>query len=216
MTAVKHYVTIKGIKDGLVFMLDDTCRFTELLAELKHKLETTHQKILSGPLVHVQVKLGGRTLNEADKEEIRELIGQHGNLVIQSIEADKEPPIPDSWKQNHIKVVRGIVRSGQTLQEEESLLLLGDVNPGGTVLSTGDIFILGSLRGMAHAGLDGNDRAVIAASHLLPTQLRIANVVSRPPDEWGIGEVHMEVAYIRDGVMEIDTMNHFHRLRPDK
>lgn len=199
-----------------MFVLDDTCRFSELLGELKHKLETTHQQILTGPLIHVQIKLGGRILNEADKEEIRELIGCRGNLVIQSIETDGEPPVPKAWLENHIKVIRGIVRSGQTLREDESLLLIGDVNPGGSVLSTGDIYILGSLRGMAHAGIEGDEQAVIAASHLRPTQLRIAEIVSRPPDEWGIGEAFMEFAYIRNGVMEIDTINHFHRLRPER
>ncbi len=59
------------------------------------------------------------------------------------------------------------------------------MNPGGTILSTGSIYVMGSLKGMAHAGRDGDESAVIAASLLKPTQLRIANIISRPPDEWG-------------------------------
>ena len=95
-------------------------------------------------------------------------------------------------------------------------MLLGDVNPGGAIVSTGDIFVMGSLRGMAHAGVDGDEGAIIAASHFRPTQLRIADVISRPPDEWGIGETYMEYAYLHEGRMQIDKLSHLHRMRPER
>ena len=60
MAGNQHHVMIKGRKDGLVFILNDRCPFSELLSELEFKLEKTHQKLLSGPLVHVHVKLGKR------------------------------------------------------------------------------------------------------------------------------------------------------------
>src|ERR1700686_3367634 len=62
MTVAKHLVTIKGVKDGLLFILDDTSLLTDVVKELRYKLEKTHRKILFGPLVHVQVKLGKRQL----------------------------------------------------------------------------------------------------------------------------------------------------------
>ncbi|MNY62125.1 Septum site-determining protein MinC [compost metagenome] len=74
---------------------------------------------------------------------------------------------------------------------------------------------MGSLRGMAHAGLDGDEKAIIAASHMRPTQLRIAGVISRSPDEWGIEEAFMEFAYVKEGKMEIDKLHQLHRIWPD-
>src|SRR5699024_6098067 len=70
-------------------------------------------------------------------------------------------------------------RSGQVLRVEGDLLLIGDVNPGGKVVATGDIYIMGNLRGIAHAGINGNRKAIIAASYMKPTQLRIADYISR-------------------------------------
>jgi septum site-determining protein MinC len=215
MSAIKHYVTIKGVKDGLFFLLDDSCEWDVLLKELIHKLEKTHQQILTGPIIHVHVKLGKREVSEIEKEEIRAIIRQRGNLLIQSIDSDLPqdeevvPPLPS------IKTVQGMVRSGQTLRHDGNLLFLGDVNPGGTIICTGNIYIMGSLRGMAHAGVDGDKSAIIAASHMRPTQLRIAGMISRPPDEWGIEEAFMEFAYIKEGQMEIDKVSHLHRLWPD-
>ena len=62
------------------------------------------------------------------------------------------------------------------------LLLIGDVNPGGTVIAGGNIFIMGALKGFAHAGCYGNDQAVIAASSMKPSQLRISDCLNRAPD----------------------------------
>jgi len=212
MTAVKHHVTIKGVKDGLVFLLDDACEFDEVMKELQHKLEKTHQKILTGPIIHVYIKLGSRRATEEEKEQIREVIGQKGNLLIQSIESAEEDPASDLVNLSDVKLLKGIVRSGQTLTQEGNILFLGDINPGGTIVSSGSIYIMGSLRGMAHAGVDGDEKAVIAASHLRPTQLRIASIISRPPDEWGINDAFMEYAYVKEGKMEIDKIHQLHKL----
>lgn len=213
MTAVKHRVTIKGVKDGLLFLFDDSCTFEELVGDLKHKLEKTHTNILTGPLIHVFVKLGNREATEEEKETLRGIIAARGNLLVQSIEseADKLKALEDS----RIQMIKTIVRSGQVLHIEGNVMLMGDVNPGGTISATGDIYVMGSLRGMAHAGIHGNEGAIIAASHMRPTQLRIAQVISRPPDEWGVGETYMEFAYINNGVMEIDKIQHIHRIRPE-
>lgn len=213
MAAVKHRVTIKGVKDGLLFLFDDTCTFEDLTVDLKHKLEKTHQSILTGPLIHVFVKLGKRQASDSEKEELRSIIAARGNLLVQSIESEVEQEKEDSG--GGITVMKNIVRSGQILHLDGNLMLMGDVNPGGTVTATGNIYIMGSLRGMAHAGCEGNDKAIIAASHMRPTQLRIAGIISRPPDEWGVGETYMEFAYINNGVMEIDKIQHLHRIRPD-
>ncbi|NEW04497.1 septum site-determining protein MinC [Paenibacillus sp. SYP-B3998] len=215
MSVSKHHVMIKGVKDGLIFLLNDACDWEVLLKELQHKLEKTHQQILTGPIIHVHVKLGSREATEDQKEEIRAIIRQKGNLLIQSIES--EPPSEQEAEEPAIAIttLRGIIRSGQTLHHEGDLLYLGDVNPGGTIICTGNIYVMGSLRGMAHAGVDGDESAIIAASHMRPTQLRIAGVISRPPDEWGIEEAFMEFAYIKEGKMEIDKLHQLHRIGPE-
>ncbi len=213
-SAKHHHVTIKGVKDGLVFLLDDQCDFEALIAELRHKLAKTHQQILTGPAVHVQVKMGKRHIVEEQKETIRSIISQQGNLLIQSIESDPADAIGLHEMLPPFMLRKGVVRSGQTVACEGNLMFVGDVNPGGSVISTGDIYVMGSLRGMAHAGSEGNEQAVIAASHLRPTQLRIAQVISRPPDEWGIEEASMEFAYLQEQQMKIEKISQLHRIRP--
>lgn len=210
MTVKSKHVRIKGIKDGLVFLLDDKCPFEDLLSELRYKLEHSHQNILTGPIVHVDIKLGNRPVTEEDKEAVLEILKSQGNLLIRSVEALEEPGESDP---DALFLMSGMIRSGQVLHHEGNLLFLGDVNPGGTISCSGDIYILGALRGMAHAGVDGNQDAIIAASLLSPTQLRIADVISRPPDEWGTRESSMEFAYLSSGAMQIDKIHNIVKLR---
>ncbi|MEI7025241.1 septum site-determining protein MinC [Paenibacillus sp. y28] len=212
MAGSKHRVLIKGVKDGLIFVMDDSCPLEELIGELDHKLEKTHHKLLSGPPMNVKVQLGSRVLTDEERERISESIQKSGNLLIQSIESTSEAE-QGALAGQHIQVMRGVVRSGQVVEHEGNVLYLGDVNPGGTIICTGDIYVMGALRGMAHAGSNGNEQAIIAASYMRPTQLRIAGIISRPPDEWGIEEAYMEFAYLDNGTMQIDKMAQLHRFK---
>lgn len=205
-------VTIKGVKDGLVFLLDDQCTFEDLLRELHSKLEQTSH-FFNGPIVYVDVKLGARTVHDEQKAELLDILKQRGNLLVRSLQSDDESKQKDVGYQ--IQTMTGIVRSGQILHHEGNLLFIGDVNPGGMILSTGDIVVNGSLRGTAHAGCEGNINAIIVASLFAPTQLRIADVISRPPDEWGVTQTQMEFAYVHEGQMQIDKVSQLHRVRQD-
>jgi septum site-determining protein MinC len=210
--AGKSPIIIKGVKEGLIFLLDDQCEFVTLLDDLNAKLDK-HEQQFTGPIVHVFLKLGSRQLEEEDKERLRAVIKRQGNLLVQSIESDPLPPDADA--KPALYTMTGIVRSGQTVEYTGNLVLLGDVNPGGTLRCTGDIYVLGAMRGMAHAGSAGDDHAIIAASLMTPTQLRIADVISRPPDEWASGDPWMEYAFLRDGTMAIDKMASLGRHRKE-
>ncbi|GAB7386550.1 septum site-determining protein MinC [Bacillaceae bacterium] len=216
MTVAKHKVTIKGTKDGLLFQMDDSCSFDELIAELQDKMENSHQRFLSGPLIRVTIKTGSRYLTPEQEKILRDTIGARGNLLIKEIESDvirKDEVLREQYA-SRIKVETRTVRSGQVLEHQGDLLLLGDVNPGGCVRCTGNIFVMGSLRGLAHAGMQGDEEAIIAASVMRPTQLRIAGVISRPSEEWIEGKEETEFAYLDTGKMAIAKINQLCRLRP--
>lgn len=80
-------------------------------------------------------------------------------------------------------VYRGNLRSGQLLQRDESILVIGDVNPGAHLVSNGDILVWGRLRGVVHAGAAGAEDALIGALLFEPTQLRIGNLIAISPDK---------------------------------
>jgi septum site-determining protein MinC len=78
---------------------------------------------------------------------------------------------------------QGTLRSGDHLNAEGDVLLVGDVNPGARISAGGNVMVWGRLRGIAHAGQHGNKQATIVAMQLRPLQLRIADAVARGPEE---------------------------------
>lgn len=218
MSITKSYVTIKGTKDGLVFNMDDSCSYQDLILELTNKLDKGYQtNELDNQVIRVSLQFGHRYLSDEQEKEIRTLIRSKGNLVIDKLEnfvVSKEE-VTKARLQANIQIINKTIRSGQLYQCDGNVLILGDVNPGGCIQANGSIYVMGSLRGMAHAGYQGDDSAVIAASTLQPTQLRIATIVSRPPDEWDVEVFQMEFAYIESGQIVVDKLHQLAEIRPE-
>ncbi|MGF1478130.1 MAG: septum site-determining protein MinC [Cyanophyceae cyanobacterium] len=91
--------------------------------------------------------------------------------------------------------LQATIRSGMEVRHPGPIVIVGDVNPGGSLIAAGDILVWGCLRGIAHAGAQGDRTAKIMALRMEPTQLRIASVVARAP-EAPPGQVEPEVAYV--------------------
>lgn len=103
--------------------------------------------------------------------------------------------------------LKNTVRSGVEMRHTGTVIVLGDVNPGGSIIASGDVFIWGTLKGIAHAGATGNRKALIMALKMEPTQLRIADLVARSPDNLPDDFV-AEVAYItKEGIRISSAFN---------
>lgn len=98
------------------------------------------------------------------------------------------------------------LRSGQKFYTRGNIVILGDINPGAEVIAGGNILVMGALRGMAHAGALGDEQSVIAAFRLNPTQLRIADHITRAPDGEMFRVGNPEMARIRAGKVVIEKM----------
>ncbi len=110
-----------------------------------------------------------------------------------------------SIKEHNTKFYKGNLRNGMSLDFDGSLVILGDVNPGAQVTATGNILILGALKGLAHAGCKGSSEAFVFALHLIPVQLRIGSIITRFPD--GDSKVNRkpEYAYVEDGKIYVSA-----------
>ncbi|GAX42650.1 septum site-determining protein MinC [Tolypothrix sp. NIES-4075] len=102
------------------------------------------------------------------------------------------------------------VRSGHLIRHPGSVIILGDLNPGGIVVADGDILVWGRLRGIAHAGAGGNRECLIMAVQMEPTQLRIADAVARAPEKSPM-QFYPEVAHITPEGIRISKASDFSR-----
>jgi septum site-determining protein MinC len=102
-------------------------------------------------------------------------------------------------------LVRRTLRSGYSLQFAGHVVVIGDVNPGAEVIASGDVLVWGRLRGMVHAGAEGNEDAIVCALDLIPTQLRIAGQIAITPQRRG--KPQPEMARLKDGQVVAEAWN---------
>jgi septum site-determining protein MinC len=100
------------------------------------------------------------------------------------------------------------VRSGVEIRHPGTIVLLGDINPGGSVVAGGDILVWGRLRGVVHAGAGGNTNSVIMALQMEPMVIRIAKYVARGP-EASPAQFFPEVAYVTPQGIRIGRASDF-------
>jgi len=94
-----------------------------------------------------------------------------------------EPVISDTKTTTYINQT---LRSGQILESEGNVVIIGDCHPGSEIRAVGDITVWGVLSGIAHAGCKGNNSARVRALKLNAVQLRIGDCYSRRPDTTNI------------------------------
>ncbi len=173
-------VSINLKKDEIIIKLNENAGQKEIMEQLKKKI-TELKKLYKDAKTPIRVT--GKILKNKEIDEIQELIkgkidveiefDSPKGLGLSNIKKTFEKEIAISETKFH----RGSLRSGQKLETEGSLVVLGDVNSGAEVMASDNIVVLGALRGLAHAGAKGNKQAVIAAGLFDAVQVRIANVV---------------------------------------
>lgn len=177
---MKNCVSINLRKNEIIIKLNDDANQLEIVECLRKKLPEL-RKLYKDEKTPITVT--GKILKNKEIDEIQELIKSKidveidfdmpKSLGLSSIKKAFDKKIASSETEFH----RGSLRSGQKLESEGSLVILGDVNSGAEVMASDNIVILGALRGLAHAGAKGNKQAIIAAGSVDTVQIRIANIV---------------------------------------
>ena len=153
---------------------------------------------------------------EEDKiEENTEISSeQHSEEAQEEDEEEKEFVLSEDTKKFETVYVKQTIRSGQIVSHDGNVVIIGDCNPGSEIIASGDITVWGELKGIAHAGAQGNESAVIRALKLDAIQLRISGCYARRPDRANIEFVSAptdtftpEEARICDGEIIVFTMN---------
>jgi septum site-determining protein MinC len=92
----------------------------------------------------------------------------------------------------------GTLRGGQSMHHIGNIVVVGDVNPGAELVASGDIVVFGALRGVAHAGAQGDTGSRVYAIELAPTQLRIATFIAADGSGQQPSDSQPEVAFVQD------------------
>ncbi len=204
---------IKGITvPALLIKLDKEKSVEENIKEIEKKLSSTFFKGSVCVLDTSSIKL-----SQEEKKQIEDVLNKYNSKILgykhlqtteekqTSEEEKKEGKLPEIKEKTSLKIIPKTVRSGQRIEHDGDILILGDVNPDAYIIASGNIIVMGTLRGFAHAGANGDETAIVLALKLIPRQLRIANYLTRSPDEIDEPE-YPEKAYVENNQIIIERI----------
>jgi len=197
MTETNSLIQIKGLRDGLLVSLDDAPweeQRAALLAQVDGQpaffqgarlaLDVASQVLHVNQLVDLRDQLSERGIflwavisESPTTEKTAQLLGLATRVSKPRPEEGRKFAVEDLGEETALFLHRTL-RSGTRIEFAGHVVILGDVNPGAEILAEGNVMVWGRLRGMVHAGVKGNRKAVVCALDLSPMQLRIADEIS--------------------------------------
>jgi septum site-determining protein MinC len=214
----------KGIRDGLLITFGQA-PWPDLVSALISQIES-QPSFFQG--AHLSLDVGEHALRVADLSALRDQLSERGISLWAVL---SESPLTESTAQNlglatriskprlpvaqavseeipaeAAKWVKGPLRSGAKVTHKGSVVILGDVNPGAEIIASGSIIVWGRLRGVVHAGVDGDENVVVCALEMSPTQLRIADKIAISPKKQG--KIQPEEARLYKGQLVAEPWQH--------
>jgi len=177
---MENCITIQLKKDELWIKIKEDAEENKILEDLREKIEELKNLYKDDT---TPIKITGKVLKNKEMEEIQKIIKEKIDVEIE-FESPKtlglagiKKAFNQEIKSSETIFNKGSLRSGQRIEYEGSIVIIGDVNAGAEVIAGENITILGDLRGLAHAGAKGNRGAIIACNKIDCPQIRIADKI---------------------------------------
>lgn len=187
---MRSKVVIKSSKSGMSVFLDPEGSFEDLLQEVGRKF---HESAKFWGSVQMTLTLEGRQLTPEEEFRVINTITEHSEVEILCLldtDANRMERCEKALNQKLMELsyrtgqfFRGDLHRGEALESEASIVIIGDVNHGARVTAKGNIIVLGELRGNVHAGVSGNQEAVVVALEMSPRQIKIADLTGHFSDK---------------------------------
>lgn len=179
-------VILKSNPYGLILSLDPDLPFEELTQAVGEKFRESAGFFKNAKLA---LTFRGRKLTKEQENLLIDEIAANSNIQIVCLVDEEQQSeklyrravenVLEKRKEEDGHFYRGTLRSGQVLETENSIVVIGDVNPGAQIISKGNIVILGCCMGNIYAGAGGDRTCFAAALTMKPMQIRIADKIAR-------------------------------------
>ena len=180
---MNNYVILKGKKDRLSIHLNNEVDFLALRDSLIDKIREARNFIGNGQMA---IEFTNRKLSELEENVLIDLIKVNSDLNITYVFSDSDGEkekikfVKAITEEGFTKFYRGTLRSGNRLEYDGNIVVIGDVNPGALIRAKGNVIVLGFLNGTVYAGQDGDRDAFVGATHMNPVQLVIGHTIAEP------------------------------------
>jgi septum site-determining protein MinC len=213
-------ITIKGIREGLLLTVrPDGGEWSEIAVRVAERIDE-QRAFFKGARVALDV--GTRPVVQLELDRLRSILknrdiilwavvsasettksaaqnlGLETSLITHNEEQLETTPVNPEETGLPGVLINHTLRNGRTVRSDGHVVVHGDVNPGAQIIAGGSVYVWGKVRGIVHAGANGDETAVVCALDLVPMQLRIANFITVSPDDKR-RKPRPEMASVREG-----------------
>jgi septum site-determining protein MinC len=177
---------LRGTSGGLSILLEPSDTKDSVSSALESRAQLLSER--------VELELGGTIAGDV-VQTIMQAIASAGGVLssfrpprasnqnqpatIETVVAQEQTEVPSHGR---TEIIARTLRSGTRKETPGSVIVLGDVNSGVELVAGGDIIVVGTLRGLAHAGATGRKDAIIWAQKIASPQIRIGQAIARASD----------------------------------
>lgn len=211
-------VRLKGYPNGIQIVIDKDAELEEVLAQVAEKFKDSEKFFGKSKKM---LSFEGKRLTQEEEDAIVNTIRESCSLsIVCVISKDTNEAFEQALqekqqeKSDKAQFFRGNVGRRDVLEMEQSVIILGNVESGGLVISQGDIIVLGELLGNAYAGVDGRPH-FIAALHMEPEKIRIGETKGKymPKNRWRMGRKDTpKIAYLKDAQIVFEDIEYTEEL----
>ena len=153
---LNNNIKISQTTNEIILNINVIAEIDEIISELEEKLPKLKDFYQTST---IPMRITGRLFTDSEIEKVKSLINSQIKVDIKfddvsdllGLHAIKKTFEVDT-DISETKFIQNSLRSGQRQEYSGSIVICGDVNAGAEVIAGGNIMILGSLRGLAHAG----------------------------------------------------------------
>ena len=203
-------IIFKASKNKLIVVFNDgkkNFNFNEVRNSFCERLDKSEKFFCGKNKIDFDIEFKGYDFSSEQKEKLNSIfydkIKVDVDLPKKNFEVKKDSETVGNDDLKSI-VYKNSLRSGQFLHYDGNVILIGDVNSGAEIVATGNIFVMGKVKGMLHAGANGNKNCIITALNIFATQIRIADIISCIPEEKIIKQASR--VYISDDKLYISPL----------
>ena len=214
---MREAVLIKSFPNGITLILNGDCSFEQILEEVAGKFSDGRNFFGKA---RVALSIEGRTLTAEEESLIVDAIRQNCNVKVicivgHNLEMDKNYIRALEYVENKLtgmnecQFYKGSLKDNDVIETEQSVVILGDINPGSAVMAGGNIIVLGGLYGEAYAGGNGKEGACVVALEMEPERLKIGDFKYKTADKskWSIKpKVQPKIAHVKNNKIVFDPL----------
>ena len=226
-------IELKSTKYVLTLVMDPDVPFGTILRDVQEKFMQSARFFKGASMA---MAFTGREIGQEEERQILSAIHNSCEINITCIIEENEDrenaqyeaiaralpePVPEEETAENLldgmdetecaDILCGSLKNGQRVYSDKTILLLGDVEPGGEIASKRNVFVAGCAMGTLRAGVGGKEGCFAAALIMKPSTLEVdgrksvAAIRKRNFDD--SYTPYPQVCTVEDGRMKMDTIS---------